>query len=122
MHIFPYSRRPGTPADKMPGQCTSALKAARAHEAQAVARRMHADFLRSCVGETLPVLFETGEGAGSVGHSDTYVLVRVPDEGCAASCARCASPASTGNGRTCGGARGFGRKQLTYCTNLYIIN
>ena len=81
MHIFPYSRRPGTPADKMPGQCTSALKAARAHEAQAVARRMHADFLRSCVGETLPVLFETGEGAGSVGHSDTYVLVRVPDEG-----------------------------------------
>ena len=81
MHIFPYSRRPGTPADKMPGQCTSALKAARAHEAQAVARRMHADFLRSCIGETLPVLFETGEGAGSVGHSDTYALVRVPDEG-----------------------------------------
>ena len=81
MHIFPYSRRPGTPTDRMPGQCTSALKAARAHEAQAVARRMHADFLRSCGGEKLPVLFETGEGAGSVGHSDTYVLVRVPDEG-----------------------------------------
>jgi threonylcarbamoyladenosine tRNA methylthiotransferase MtaB len=81
MHIFPYSRRPGTPADKMPAQCTAALKAARAHEAQAVARRMHAAFLESCVGQTLPVLFETGEGEGSVGHSDTYVLVRVTDEG-----------------------------------------
>ena len=81
MHIFPYSRRPGTPADKMPGQITAALKSRRAHEAQAVARRMHADFLQSCVGETLPVLFETAEGAGSVGHSDTYVLVHVPEEG-----------------------------------------
>ena len=81
MHIFPYSRRPGTPADKMPGQITAALKSRRAHEAQAVARRMHAEFLESCVGETLPVLFETAEGAGSVGHSDSYVLVHVPEEG-----------------------------------------
>ena len=81
MHIFPYSRRPGTPADKMPGQITAALKSRRAHEAQAVARRMHADFLQSCVGQTLPVLFETAEGAGSVGHSDSYVLVHVPEEG-----------------------------------------
>ena len=81
MHIFPYSRRPGTPADKMPGQITAALKAKRAHEAQAVARRMHAAFLQGCVGQRLPVLFETAEGAGSVGHSDSYVLVHVPEEG-----------------------------------------
>ena len=81
MHIFPYSRRPGTPADKMPNQCTAALKAARAREAQAVERRMRALFLQSCVGQTLPVLFETAEGAGSIGHSDTYVLVHVPEEG-----------------------------------------
>ena len=65
----------------MPGQITAALKAKRAHEAQAVARRMHAAFLQGCVGQTLPVLFETAEGAGSVGHSDSYVLVRVPEEG-----------------------------------------
>ena len=26
MHIFPYSRRPGTPADKMPGQHNNATK------------------------------------------------------------------------------------------------
>ena len=81
MHIFPYSRRPGTPADAMPGQNTAAVKAARAHEAQAVARRMRAAFLQGCVGQNLPVVFETAEGAGSVGHSDTYVLVHVPEEG-----------------------------------------
>ena len=81
MHVFPYSRRPGTPADKMPGQHTAAKKAERAHEAQAVARKTRRAYLESCVGQTLPVLFESAEGSGSVGHSDTYLLVRVPDEG-----------------------------------------
>ena len=59
MHIFPYSRRPGTPADSMPGQLENAVKARRAHEAQQIARQMHLDFLRSCIGSRLSVLFET---------------------------------------------------------------
>ena len=80
MHIFPYSRRPGTPADAMPGQCTNAVKAARAHEAQTLAARMHLRFLEESAGQTLPVLFESGE-EGSLGHSDTYLLVRVPEPG-----------------------------------------
>ena len=80
MHVFPYSRRPGTPADKMPEQCPNAVKAARAHEAQAVAARMHRAFLKQSVGQVLPVLFETAE-EGSVGHSDSYLLVKVPDHG-----------------------------------------
>ena len=75
MHIFPYSRRPGTPADKMDGQCERAVKARRAHEAQAVAEAMHRRFLSGSVGLTLPVLFETAEGEGFVGHSDTYLPV-----------------------------------------------
>ena len=36
MHVFPYSRRPGTPADKMPGQLTAAVKSRRAAEAHAL--------------------------------------------------------------------------------------
>ena len=76
MHIFPYSRRPGTPADKMPGQCSRAVKEARAHEAKAAAVEMKQDFLRASVGQVLPVLFETGEGGYFAGHSDTYVLVK----------------------------------------------
>ena len=80
MHIFPYSRRPGTPADQMPEQCTHALKALRAREAQAVAARMHRAYLEQSVWLTLPVLFETGE-EGSLGHSDTYLLVKVEQEG-----------------------------------------
>lgn len=80
MHIFPYSRRPGTPADKMPSQCANALKAARAHEAALVAEDMKQDYLRQSVGQVLPVLFETQEGECFTGHSDTYVLVRARGE------------------------------------------
>lgn len=81
MHIFPYSRRPGTPADRMPQQCTAAVKSRRAAEAQQIAERMRAAYMQSCVGQTLPVLFESGDGSGSVGHSDNYMLVRVEREG-----------------------------------------
>ena len=80
MHIFPYSRRPGTPADKMPNQCSRAVKEARAHEAKAAAVEMKQNFLRASVGQVLPVLFETGEGGYFTGHSDTYVLVKARGE------------------------------------------
>ena len=76
MHVFPYSRRPGTPADSMPNQCDKALKARRAHEAQTVGAELQQAFLTQSVGKVLPVLFETEEGMSSLGHSDTYVLVR----------------------------------------------
>ena len=81
MHIFPYSRRPGTPADKMPVQHTSAVKSQRAHEADQVARKMHRKFMEESIGLVLPVLFETQEDGCSVGHSDTYVLVKAPGTG-----------------------------------------
>ena len=81
MHIFPYSRRPGTPADRMPGQCTHAVKARRAAEAQKICTEMHKMFLEQSIGKTLPVLFETEEDGMCTGHSDTYVLVSVPGTG-----------------------------------------
>ena len=81
MHIFPYSRRPGTPADKMPGQIVNAVKSRRAHEAQKIAAEMHAEFLRRSVGETLPVLFETEADGRCTGHSDTYILVSAEGSG-----------------------------------------
>lgn len=80
MHIFPYSRRPGTPADKMPGQCQRAVKERRAHEAKLIAQEMKRAFLDASVGAVLPVLFETRDGECFTGRSDTYVLVRAEGE------------------------------------------
>ena len=81
LHVFPYSRRPGTPADKLPDQLTQAVKSRRAHEAKAVSEKTGQAFLEASVGQTLPVLFESSEGVGSLGHSDTYLYVRVPEQG-----------------------------------------
>ena len=81
IHVFPYSRRPGTPADKMPDQCTHALKARRAHELQQAADEMRCEFLSANIGRTLPVLFETEENGLWLGHSDTYLPVLAPGEG-----------------------------------------
>ena len=65
----------------MPEQCDNATKARRAHEAQAVADRMHRSFLEQSLGQTLPVLFETEEEGFCTGHSDTYVLVKARGTG-----------------------------------------
>ena len=81
LHVFPYSRRPGTPADRLPDQLTAAVKNRRAHEAKAVSEETRAEFLWASVGQTLAVLFETGEESCSLGHSDTYLHVRVPEPG-----------------------------------------
>lgn len=79
-HIFPYSRRPGTPADKMDGQIDRATKAKRSKQAGAVIAETRRRFLESMIGKALPVLFETKEGECWQGHSDNYLEVRAEGE------------------------------------------
>ena len=79
-HIFPYSRRPGTPADKMDGQIDRATKAKRSKQARAVVAETRRAFLESMIGKTLPVLFETQDGENWQGHSDNYLEVRAEGE------------------------------------------
>lgn len=82
MHIFPYSRRPGTVADRLPEQLPNEVKNRRCHEAAALAAELEQSYLRSWLGETLPVLFEeTAEAASSgeglwQGHAPNYVRVQ----------------------------------------------
>ena len=75
MHIFPYSRRPGTPADKMPGQHSNATKAERSRRAMAVAEEMGKAYLESQVGSIQNVLFEEASGPYFAGHSPNYCKV-----------------------------------------------
>ena len=75
MHIFPYSRRPGTPADKMTGQHGNAVKEARSRAAIAVAEEMRRDYLTSHIGTVQPVLFEEAEGDLYTGHAPNYMKV-----------------------------------------------
>ena len=77
MHIFPYSRRPGTPADKMPGQHNNATKDARSKAAIAVAAKMSENYRRNLIGTRHAVLFEETENGLFTGHAPNYVKVYV---------------------------------------------
>ena len=81
MHIFPYSRRPGTPADKMPGQLGNGVKEERSRRAIAVAEEMARQYRESFVGKTLEVLFEEPDGAYFTGHTPNYLKVYRTGEG-----------------------------------------
>ena len=77
MHIFPYSRRPGTPAAKMPGQVPNATKEDRAHRAAEIAQSMEHAYLDSFVGQTVPVLFEEERDGVWLGHTTRYCQIGV---------------------------------------------
>ena len=80
MHIFPYSRRPGTPADKMPGQLGNAVKEERSKKAIAVATEMSLAYRENMAGSVQEVLFEEENGAYYVGHTPNYVKVYAKGE------------------------------------------
>ena len=80
MHIFPYSRRPGTPADKMPGQHSNDTKEARSRAAIAVAEEMSRDYREKLIGTVHAVLFEERSGEFYTGHAPNYVKVYAAGE------------------------------------------
>ena len=80
MHIFPYSRRPGTPADKMPGQHDNATKEDRSRRAIHVAEKMSEDYRQRMVGTVAEVLFEEPEGEFFTGHTPNYIKVYIKGE------------------------------------------
>ena len=80
MHIFPYSRRPGTPADKMPGQHNNATKEQRSKTAIALAEKLSVAFRENMVGSVQEVLFEEPENAYFTGHTPNYIKVYVSGE------------------------------------------
>ena len=80
MHIFPYSRRPGTPADKMPGQHSNDTKEARSRAAIAVAEEMSRAYRENLIGTVQEVLFEENDGPYATGHAPNYVKIYAPGE------------------------------------------
>ena len=75
MHIFPYSRRAGTPADAMPDQIPKAVKAERAARAGAVAKALRERYDSALIGTVQEVLFEQTEGDFFTGHAKNFVKV-----------------------------------------------
>lgn len=79
LHIFPYSRRPGTTADYLEGQVPPPVKKERAAQLQALAQGDFARFRRRQLGQIRPVLWESSRQEQGLtqwrGLTDNYIRV-----------------------------------------------
>jgi len=84
MHIFKYSRRRGTVADRMPEQLTDAVKSQRSAVLQQLERTQSRAFRSKYIGQDVEVLFEeareTEAGICQVGYTREYIRVALLGE------------------------------------------
>ena len=82
LHVFSYSKRPGTAAASLPSQVPGATTKRRARELRALGEKKSAAFRRSQIGRTLRVLTLHRDEQNDVGStpalSSNYLRVRVP--------------------------------------------
>lgn len=79
-HIFPYSIRKGTPAEKYPNQIKKEIKALRAKKLAEVCSKSEEEFLKNLCGKSFDVLFETGKDDIYEGYTANYSKVFVKSE------------------------------------------
>ena len=78
-HVFSYSNRKGTKADKMPNQVPKKVKEERNIEMSSLCNSMHSEYMNNYVGKTVPVLFEQEiENGIYEGHMTNYIKVVAP--------------------------------------------
>ena len=75
VHVFPYSRREGTPAARMAGQLPMAVKKERVRRMEEAAERAARTLRENLVGKTEDVLFETETDGVSDGLTEHYMRV-----------------------------------------------
>ena len=79
IHVFPYSRRPGTPAAAMPGQVDETVKKHRVAVLEELCARLHAEFREANRGVRERVLFESTDRGGMMeGYTGNYIRIARP--------------------------------------------
>lgn len=80
LHVFRYSKRPGTAAARMRNHVDEATKKERSTRLHTLSEQMEIHFAQRATGQTLPVLWEhisgaTQDGFLNVGYTDNYIRV-----------------------------------------------
>ncbi len=76
-HVFAYSRRKGTVADGIPNQVSAEQKAKRASLMGAAAKECEEAFIKTQIGLTSTILFETYKEGVNEGYTENYTRVRL---------------------------------------------
>lgn len=76
IHVFPYSRRPGTPAAERKDQVQDSVKTDRVARLEELCARLHDEFEKSNKGIECNVLFESACKKGMMmGYTENYIQV-----------------------------------------------
>jgi threonylcarbamoyladenosine tRNA methylthiotransferase MtaB len=79
LHVFPYSKRPGTPAAEMPDQVPGDVNRKRSERLRFLAVEKHRQFAESFISRELEVVVEAGTKSGLLkGMTRNYLDVRFP--------------------------------------------
>jgi threonylcarbamoyladenosine tRNA methylthiotransferase MtaB len=78
LHVFPYSVRPGTPAERLPGRVDAGTAARRARELRALGARKAAEHGARRAGGLADVVV-VGEGPRRQGLTEDYLTVELAD-------------------------------------------
>lgn len=77
MHIFKYSPRKGTVAEKLPNQVDGNIKEERSRKLIELSNNMQNEKNSQYIGKTVKVLFEEYENEYYKGHTTNYMVVKV---------------------------------------------
>ena len=79
IHVFPYSRRPGTPAAEMPEQVDEREKSRRVAVLESLCAELQEEFIRRNSGIREQVLFESKDKGGMMsGYTGNYIRITRP--------------------------------------------
>ena len=79
LHVFPYSRRPGTPAASLAGQISGDVARLRAAKMRQLGEEKQRRFARNFVDQSLEVIAEAGVKAGKMrAVADNYLSLQLP--------------------------------------------
>ena len=78
MHVFKYSKRRGTVAEKMPNQIDGNIKEERSNKLIELSNKNENEYNESYIGKEVNVLFEEYENGYFRGYTTNYMMVNVP--------------------------------------------
>ena len=80
MHIFPFSKRQGTPAETMPNQLSKFQKQERATALGALDETMQTEFLQQFIGSCQTVLIEQQKDGIYSGYTSNYIRIYISSQ------------------------------------------
>ena len=79
IHIFPYSRRAGTPAAERRDQVQDSIKTKRVQALEELSAKLHSEFIAANKGLKSKVLFESTDRNGMMsGYTENYIRIERP--------------------------------------------